>query len=350
MHELANRRTYSQYIVGALGGVVRDYVHHTVQGAIQDGQQEAGRRVDSIINWSRNQGGRLIRRASDAAVEYFREEQPANKNRKNNKGEKTPISQMTDKGTNGDEVAVVPIPRRLAKSHPDYFSIKLPWYERTNMGIAGGANKDVYTLRMNSIWDPNKTFSGTHQPLGRDTWAAIYQYYHVIAADITLTFKYERSEVNNDADEVYPTLLVGYQISDDDSEIFDNGQAFVEGKHSKAVLLEPTTVIGRTDASIFTNYTRYEGGSVSMQFHYRPEEWDYHIQSLGSEERWTPIAENPAFNHYIMPSIYYGNNQANAPANTQFRVSCFAHISYTVQFREVFSLLKKSSDDTEVTV
>lgn len=64
---------------------------------------------------------------------------------------------------------------------PDSVMVQLPYtdsYQRTP-----GTPTDVLAFRLNSLYDPDVTFTG-HQPYGFDQWATFYQKYRVWKVDI----------------------------------------------------------------------------------------------------------------------------------------------------------------------
>jgi hypothetical protein len=69
---------------------------------------------------------------------------------------------------------------------PDKLMSKLRYHETGNIASVLGA-VGLYQYRWNSTFDPNYT-GGGHQPLYRDTYAAIYDHYAVISTVATITF------------------------------------------------------------------------------------------------------------------------------------------------------------------
>jgi hypothetical protein len=90
-----------------------------------------------------------------------------------------------------DSAAPMNIPRMIQGGSmplgfPDKLLSKLRYHETgTITSLLGGITKQNY--RWNSTFDPNQT-GGGHQPLYRDTYAAIYDHYAVVSAVATITF------------------------------------------------------------------------------------------------------------------------------------------------------------------
>lgn len=232
---------------------------------------------------------------------------------------------MSRKGNDGHEVEVVPPPKKIAKTIPDYTTIKLGYYERVASGSVVAPALMNYVFRLNSIFDPDVTAAG-HQPLGRDHWAGVYKYYRVLAADVKLHW-YNATDVTA-AVRTIPQL-VGYELTDDVTDIYSDWQAWVEGKHSKVDLL-------------LNNSNEFEGsgGKVAVQsLHYTPESWDVHVHEAGVTERWTPVGENSPNQHYLALHM-----TPAAATGATYEAVCMVYISYTVQFRELQQSKKKTAD------
>lgn len=74
-------------------------------------------------------------------------------------------------------------------SRPDRLNVKLPYEETITLS---GAVFGDHVMQINSLFDPNSTGAG-HQPMGFDTWSAMYNRYIVHGVKYDITF------VNNSA-------------------------------------------------------------------------------------------------------------------------------------------------------
>lgn len=73
-----------------------------------------------------------------------------------------------------------PFPQRMIVSHK--------YSESVNVDIPAGSTASGWNWNLNSVYDPNRSGVLTgHQPYGRDTYAAIYQKYRVIACRYNLS-------------------------------------------------------------------------------------------------------------------------------------------------------------------
>jgi len=89
---------------------------------------------------------------------------------------------------------------------PNRLISKLRYVDTYSLSSSGGSTgKQI--LYLNSTFDPDNTGTG-HQPLYRDTFAAIYDQYAVISADVTVTF------VSN---ATTSPMRIGMVIDDDNS-------------------------------------------------------------------------------------------------------------------------------------
>ncbi len=116
----------------------------------------------------------------------------------------------------------------LVLGFPHRLVSKLRYHEAFTISMTSGAlNTQIY--RWNSTFDPNAT-GGGHQPLYRDTFAAIYDHYAVISAHAEIKF------VNATAD----TLICGV-VTDDDTTPSGNIDTLCEQTTGKHVILPPLT-------------------------------------------------------------------------------------------------------------
>jgi len=259
-----------------------------------------------------------------------------------------------------DEIPVMPA-GRVSKSHPEYFTVDLPFYQNFQMNLVSGENLKHQFIRLDSVYDPMSTGASSgisRQPLGRDSWATIYDFYRVISSDVHIKFTYTHAgfgTVHTAAIDAWngdnPThCLVGYAITDDTTDVAANPIAFVEMKHSKASYIHPREIVphnytGAT-ATLPSKPMRVSamGGTSSMSFHYNPNDWDYHVSNLGQSERWTPKDSVPDFSHFLGIALGYPNNNATLQTNEHIKIDVDLYINYKVQWREVNSTLKRTID------
>lgn len=245
-----------------------------------------------------------------------------------------------NEGTGDHEVDVVPPPKRIALCCPDYFTIDMVLCEtatwsiiRTNSAPTFYLPEKLFSIRLNSIFDPiladNRSVIGipvpsTHQPMGRDTWASIYQYYRVLSADVDISVV-NKSSFNSSLGES-ESIVAGIEWTDTDSAggLAQTLTAFMEEKNCMWKVIQPTprNVSGGGGA----------GGVAHFNYHYTPESWDYHVQNSSSDTRWTAINSSPSQAHYL--ALSYFPFIPGVVATSTYSGEVTFKIKYTVQFRE----------------
>ncbi len=70
--------------------------------------------------------------------------------------------------------------------------VDMRWVEDVSMDAPVGS-RSFFVVRANSIFQPNFTTGGTHQPYGHDQWAAFYEHYVVESSLCTAQFTPEGS-------------------------------------------------------------------------------------------------------------------------------------------------------------
>jgi hypothetical protein len=148
---------------------------------------------------------------------------------------------------------------------PDRLLTKLRYSDFSSVtSTSGGLGTDTY--RWNSTFDPDETGTG-HQPLYRDTYAAIYDHYAVVSARAIIRF------TNTDVDSpIFITVN-----TDDDGTTSTTPQTVAEQSHGISTLLTPL--------------------SGSHSFHEFVVKWDC-MEMLGidpftSETYKTAVGSNP---------------------------------------------------------
>jgi hypothetical protein len=251
-------------------------------------------------------------------------------------------------GTDGDEVPVIPPPKKLSKIHPDYFTVNLPFVHRTWSNNEANFTYNVANpwaiIRLNSIYDPLKEINATtgnpliesdNQPQGRAIWESHFKYYRVLRAYVKLTFVSER-HVCVQGRPFNEHYVVGYELVDEDAQISNHVDMFLMTKHAKRSIIKPVNRVEYVNTYVEpTNITtkNQSVNSLTMTYVYEPSNWNYHVEELGSEERWTPIKQNPSIDHDMAIRIMH-LDQIDPTFGQIEAVGCLIQISYDVQFRE----------------
>lgn len=249
--------------------------------------------------------------------------------------------QFSNVPNDGEEVAVVPPPAKVAKILSDYTTIKFPYHDYVCGRIDNGNPVDNLAVRLNSIQDPLVTVAN-HRPQGYTNWSGLYKYYRVLECEINVTVKYVFGNFvsGNAAAQNVPcsfSLACGYEPTDDVTDIFPNFVSMVEGKHSKVVWLDPKDMeVGKYDnTNPHNSHLLFHGGQRDLHFHYDPHQWDYHVHELGVEERWTLMANNPDVLHFLNFKVMTPGRAGEVLVAGNFiNYRLDINISYTAQLRE----------------
>lgn len=75
---------------------------------------------------------------------------------------------------------------------PDRFLVKLKYSQLIGMSFTGSGAANYLQFRINSIYDPYATGTGS-QPLGHDQWATLYNRYRVFGMKYMVTFTNQES-------------------------------------------------------------------------------------------------------------------------------------------------------------
>ena len=207
-----------------------------------------------------------------------------NKNTKNNVSDN--ISKSMSSGAHeDDEVAVVPIPKRISKILPDYATIKLPlsgydYFIPGTTTTTGDTPQKKYLI-LNQIVNP---YNGqTVDPRGITKYQSIYDFYRVIETHVKVEFYLE----NATQDEV---ALIGWQLSDDSTAGagWSTQRDFMESKHGGSFHIYPSTQNG--DKHVF-------------QYSFRPENWDIHVSQTDDSVRWTAVNDAVSPPRYLVMGV-----------------------------------------------
>lgn len=235
------------------------------------------------------------------------------------------MPQISQPVQNGDDVPLQPF-GRLAKTAPDYFTIKLPYATVRNFSASGGVTKFVHQFRLNSIFDVDVTSPGNQQPQGRDLWTQIYQYYRVIRSDWKITYFNNNTQLDRDS-----RLLVGFQWAEEEaasSQFADDKIAKLCSKRSRQIPL-----LGKNCD---------QGGNVAtLQYSYDEASFDHHINENQKNTIWTAIGQSPDLKRTLQVDLHNMQDAAD-----KLDATILVEVQYTVQFREAAnSLIKGPVDD-----
>lgn len=255
------------------------------------------------------------------------------------------------KGTDGGEVPVMPVPRNISKVVPNYFTINLPYEEKivTNASVYTLTNSlPVLRIRLNSIYDPIVGTASDTQPQGRDLWAGHFKYYRVLGANVTFTLlttqeaaKLDTAPTPDDFPADRGIFVYGYELCDQDQTICDKLDSFLCAKHCKRAMMGPA-VVDRVWNGTTTDTHLRAPARGTLSYNYSPNDWNFHVREVGTEERWTPILQNPSVDHDLVIRMFHLDN--TAPDDRTSSLMVLVNINYTVQFMEEKEVAYKTRD------
>lgn len=306
---------------------------------------------------------------------------------------------------NDGEVPVAKVPRLISKIHPDVFNIRLPFYKSypiTNTWIARTNSRPLGIIRLNSIYDIFKNtqnqldypvnpfqavtdaattagianapvgsaatvaapprFNDNIGPVGRNVWQGHFKYYRVLRSDVKLTFV----NVNCNRSGSTGTLLsnpggsvgalhnfyaIGYELVDEDGKLCEDLTSFMTAKGVVRDVLMPAIGGDRiqyaTTPDALSFFTCAKPAVGVMQYTYKPENWNQHVEQKGQETRWTAIGANPALDHLLAIRAFHMDT-----VNQSFDyngMEVIVQIEFEVQFRECLdAFIKEGFQGTAV--
>lgn len=197
------------------------------------------------------------------------------------------------------EAQLIPGLGPLEYGFPNSIITKLRYHDYFSFtSTAGGSGINIW--RANGIFDPDYTNVG-HQPLYRDTYAGIYDFYTVIGSKINVTFQSESATVG---------ALVGI-IGSDTPTISTTIDTLCEMNNAVS------DIVGSVNA-----------GSKSLFMTYSP------MEQLGSNVKddnstMTAVGADPSTGE---GTFYYGVWIAAADSTSTVKVTVKLQIEYTVKF------------------
>lgn len=211
--------------------------------------------------------------------------------------------------------------KTLWKFAPNAYSsehvVELP-YVWTNHGSVSGASPNptlitgLQQFKINSIYDPDLTGSG-NQPLGRDTYAAIYDYYKVLEVDIKVEIvdlTYRENLVSTNQALSQPTQL-GWMAditANPPTNITQWNMAAEAGHMNKQQIFGTPklmdVIAGRGDNTYRSHY------------HWNPEDFDTSIIDTAGKNSWTPVGSDPANLNYFSLLAY--NPEPTSGGNARY--------------------------------
>jgi hypothetical protein len=272
------------------------------------GQKRGG----TAIGRSRPPPPQRVRRSINTSEAFAKSLRTTNIHRSINTSQAANMATQSKKD-HQDEVQVMPHHGPMSKIIEDYHTINLTYFDRITKFVTspGAGEFQDWIFRLNSIYDVDEAAGGTQQPLGRDTWASIYQYYRVLSCQMEVKI------INRNNTE---SMIAGIVLEEDNSTLTGNRNDFMMRKNAIRRIIPGN------------NFANASLGEIT--YDYNPSSWDHHVQETGVEERWTPITETPSNNHKAILRMMMADGGGAPGFVTDFDVEFFVTMRYTVQFRE----------------
>lgn len=240
------------------------------------------------------------------------------------------VATLTDKiGTEVEEIRDKLVVSSLYNKVPRVFEnevvVRLPYCYYSTYDIDPGFESGQF--KVNSIYDPDlsNTF-GNGQPLGRDTWANIYNYYKVLKTHI----KIECGDLS-----VYNTngLATGVNATPSMWGGMLDITANPPGSLSQWMNAERAGNSNRQQ--IFTrpqlsHVIQGCGGdrSISYEMDWNPTLFETSILDQSSKDTWTPVGSDPDNLEYFSAISF---NPSNTARNVYYKIQ----IEFLVAFKQV---------------
>lgn len=200
--------------------------------------------------------------------------------------------------------------------------IELPYAQYISMAASVGTSAPQQ-YKINSIYDPDLT-GGGNQPLGRDTWAGIYNYYKVLETHVTISVT---------------------EITDDSTGAVTNNQLpSVVGWMADLIAAPPSNLTTwlMTSMASGNNETQKFGkpvvsdiitgrGSKTNVFTYKWDASQFDTSIIdNTKNEWTPVTTDPANINYFS-LLYYNPNTAATTRTILIKTD----IRYLVAFKQI---------------
>nr|WAE43085.1 MAG: capsid protein [Cressdnaviricota sp.] len=225
-----------------------------------------------------------------------------------------------------DRAVVASLWDKTFSSYAPETIVKMPYYFNAEISCATNTTSILNQFKANSIYDFDLTGSG-HQPLGRDTWAGIYNYYKVLETRLhvrvtTQTYDVQTVPGGTNAYVQCPVFIGGLlDISaTPPASLVQWQEASKTGANNKQMRFSPIHMI--------TSVGSRNDNKCSFDMTWIPEDFEQAIIEGYSNTQWVPIGSDPGVLNYF--SIMYSNINNGAK---DVLVECNAE--FLVAFKQV---------------
>lgn len=240
----------------------------------------------------------------------------------------------TDAEHAGDQQKLKTLWKYAPTAYSGEHIVELPYvfYNRGTITVAPNPI-GVTTLnqfKLNSIFDPDLTGSG-NQPLGRDTYANIYDYYKVLEThvEVEIIDLTSRPGVTGSApDGQYPSIL-GWMA---DITATPPASIITWLHAAEAGPMNKQQIFSRpTQMNVITGFNS-NNKTYRSSYHWNAEDFDTAIIDGATKNTWTPVSSDPSNLNYF--SLLASNPETTASGATR-NFSVIVKMKYLVAFKTV---------------
>lgn len=222
----------------------------------------------------------------------------------------------------GDKKKIQSIWNRAPSAYEGEKIIVLPYAQSISPTCAVGVTAPQQ-FKINSIFDPDLTGAG-NQPLGRDTWASIYNFYKVLETYVKISV----TEIVDDS--------TGAQTNDQLPSLVGWMMDLTANPPSNLNTWLMTSMASSTNQQQVFSEIRVSDiingrGSKTNVFKYK---WDASQMDTSiidnSKDEWTPVGNDPEVQNYF--SLLYNNPNALSAGRV---IYIHTEIQYLVAFKQI---------------
>lgn len=222
--------------------------------------------------------------------------------------------------TNKEQTVVEKLWLSTFVAYPPEMVIKMPYFFANNYTVAPGVFGTSQQFKVNSLWDPDLTGVG-HQPLGRDTWTSIYDYYKVLKCkvEVVQSSNFYQTGITAGADAAAgtnfaPTFIGGVM------DITANPP------NSLTVWKEARAVTANSQERFSPIQRMFHVGSrgdavISYEMDWTPDMFDTGVLNTATENVWTPVGADPADLNYFTTIAYNSASGVTIGYNLEVRLT-----------------------------
>ena len=225
-----------------------------------------------------------------------------------------------------DKMQIMQLSKQIGNAFAGEYMTNLHYCYYNGSNVAPGMAEIGF--KINSIFDPDlDNISGNFQPIGRDTWASIYNYYKVVHTKVWVQVGTTQTVGNTDSLDhganAYP-MLIGGMI-----DLTAAGPSTQNNWLNSAEL-------GRTNRQqIFSPVSHLSGiigepKSTTFEMQWDPTLLESAILDQSTKDTWTPVGADPYNLEYFTILLSNPSTGVNN-RGIWYRI----HLEYTVSFKQV---------------